>query len=131
MAYEQQRATPRTSRDRLRRIAERIVALDPLGPDIANQVRRLQDEARIALDEKVLAPGNDMRFARAASSQRRHDDYMARVRALKPLIKAIRAEGKVSYRQIAEALTERGIAPPRGGGGWPISTLRKIDLEEI
>jgi hypothetical protein len=43
-----------------------------------------------------------------------------------PYIEAAKKAGAISLRQIAEALTNRGIQPPSGGASWHAIQVKRI-----
>jgi DNA invertase Pin-like site-specific DNA recombinase len=61
-----------------------------------------------------------------ASMKVRREKAQKRAADLLPEIEAIRAEGVTSLRQIAEALTERGIPAPRGGAWQAVQVQRAL-----
>lgn len=62
------------------------------------------------------------RRSQSVRSRRRADDVM-------PFITAAQHAGCISLREIAEALTARGIHPPSGGAAWhPAQVRRVIDI---
>jgi DNA invertase Pin-like site-specific DNA recombinase len=60
-----------------------------------------------------------------ASARVRSDNAQRRAADLQPVIDAIRAEGAVSLRQIAQALNARGISAPRSGP-WAASQVSRV-----
>jgi DNA invertase Pin-like site-specific DNA recombinase len=63
----------------------------------------------------------------AASLAVRQDRAEGRARDLLPLITQIRAEGAVTFQQIAEVLNSRGI-PAARGGKWTSAQVRRVEL---
>jgi hypothetical protein len=78
----------------------------------------------VKLGNPHLKPGDaaSAREARAARSK------LAREHAsdVRPYIEAAREAGATSLRQIAEALTNRGVHPPSGGDRWHASQVQRI-----
>lgn len=79
----------------------------------------------VKLGSPRLSRGFDAEMSRAgrlAQTARAHghsDDVM-------PFIAAARLAGAVSYRQLATALTSRGIRPPLGGDCWHPNQVRRL-----
>jgi DNA invertase Pin-like site-specific DNA recombinase len=60
-----------------------------------------------------------------ASIKARRAQAQARVADLMPIINEVRREGATSLRQIANALTDRGIPAPRGGA-WQAAQMQRV-----
>jgi DNA invertase Pin-like site-specific DNA recombinase len=72
-----------------------------------------------------LVRGFDSAAARAGR-QAQSDRATKHTADVLPYIHAARKAGATSYRQIAEALTARGIHPPSGGDTWHASQVHRM-----
>jgi hypothetical protein len=117
---------------RLRRLAEAVLKLDPKDEGFVAEVGRIQVIARGYLDKIDLGGSRlvNIKKARETAGKNRREAYLDRVRMLQPIIKELRAAGRNSLPQIAEALDARGIKPVKGER-WSISTVRKIENEVL
>jgi DNA invertase Pin-like site-specific DNA recombinase len=64
--------------------------------------------------------------AAAASLEARQARAEARARDLAPTLAAMKAEGITSLREIAKALTARGVPAARGGSNWSPSQVSRV-----
>lgn len=66
-----------------------------------------------------------------ASARVRSENAQRRAADLLPVIDAIKAEGAVSLRQIAEGLNERGILTARGGEWSAVQVMRVVEHARV
>lgn len=112
---------------KLRRLAERVLELDPQSSDFAEKLREVQGNASAALTEQA-GPGNpNIERARKVSAKARADRALERRAEILPIIIKLREGGKHSYREIGEALDGMGIKPERGDR-WSTSSVRAMEL---
>ena len=114
---------------RLKKVAERARALDPLSSTFITDVAELKRAAEIALNDEDTGFGNPISLerARAVSAANRKAAADKRNEAIREVIAELRALGKHSFREIGEGLTARGIHPPKAAK-WRPSLVRAIEM---
>lgn len=82
----------------------------------------------VKLGSRQLARGFDTAMSRAGRQAQTHQSK-AHAGDVMPYIAAAQKAGATSLRQIAAALTARGIEPPSGGDAWHAVQVRRIMLK--
>jgi len=72
-----------------------------------------------------LRPGSAAGTAVAREAHTRQAEE--RARAVAPFIAAARRAGAVTLREVAEAITNRSISTPSGGGRWHLATVLAVE----
>jgi len=121
----------RTAGKLLRRMCEQFCALKLDGEELPRaELLALQAEAdSILKGQSNRGRGNpNLSEARGRAIERRREMAEARRLEIQPIIAELRAEGLISYAQIAAALDARGIKPPTSEK-WAPNSVRMLERQ--
>lgn len=99
----------------LRSVARQVLDLDPAAPDFASRLANLKASAAASLQQAShLKPGNPrIAEAQRISAEVRTKEAEERRQEIVTILGELRARGLASYPELAKALNDRGIKPPR------------------